>query len=101
MPDLYGGEKEKVKIYAFEVQTIKTGQERRYGDTVNEFIVKNKTELSSFPDHNDRLVERFCKAFVAAPVRFKDSPCHFDSKETFKKIDDVTYSYKQVIPSTH
>ena len=89
------------KIYIFEVETTKTGQARPYADTINEFIITNKAELSKYPEADDRLVERFCKSIIASPVRFIDSPCHFDSTETLTKLDDRRYRYTQVIPSTH
>jgi hypothetical protein len=87
--------------YNFDVEVIHVGQKRAYGDTFNDYKITINHELSAFKSHNDLMVENFCKSIVSKPVRFIDSPCHFDSKETFEKIDDKTYIYHQVIPSTH
>ena len=85
------------KVYKFKVETIQAGQKRKYGDSYYEFIVTNECEI----DYAPSIVEKFCKGFLHPPVRFKDSPCHFDSTETLEKIGDRKYRYYQVLPSTH
>lgn len=87
----------ETQTYIFEVETVRNGQERKYGDTIKEYIVTNRCEIN----FNEFVVEKFCKGFLSPPVRFKDSPCWFDSKETFEKIEDRKFRYTQVIPSTH
>ena len=86
----------KIKEYIFEVETIRAGQGRKYGPTEKEFIITNKCKA----DYSEFVVKRFAE-FICPPVRFKDSPCWADSKETFKKIGDRKYRYFQRIPSTH
>ncbi len=82
--------------YKFTVEIIQAGQKHKYGDSYFEYIITNECKFD-----NDSIVERFCKGVLCPPVRFKDSPCHFDSTETFKKIADRKYRYYQVLPSTH
>lgn len=86
-----------IRTYFFEVETVRGGQIGPYADTVDEFIIRDKNEK----EHSEFIIEKFCKGFIAKPVRFKDSPCWADSKEEFGKIGDREYKYKRTIPSTH
>ena len=86
----------EIKEYIFEVEEVRAGQVRKYGPTENEYIITNKCET----DYDVSVVKRFAE-FVRPPVRFKDSPCWADSKETFEKIGDRKYRYFQHVPSTH
>ena len=87
----------EIKEYIFQVETVRSGQVRKYGPTENEYIITNKCDR----DYAESVIERFCKGFLKPPVRFKDSPCWADSKETFEKIGDRKYRYAQHVPSTH
>lgn len=84
------------QTYVFEVETIKSGQPRKYADEEYEFIVTNKCET----EYSPHVIERFCKGFLRPPIRFKDSPCWADSVESFEKIDNRTFRYKQRVPFT-
>ena len=85
----------EVKEYLFEVEFIRTGQARKYGPIENEFIITNKRKI----DYTEFVMRRSAE-FVCQPVRFTDSPCWADSKETFEKIGDRKYRYFQSVPST-
>ena len=85
------------KIYKFKVNVIESGQRRKYGDSYYTYTVTNECEQN----YDASVIERFCKGFLRRPVRFIDSPCHFDSTETFEKLGDREYKYCQVVPSTH
>lgn len=83
--------------YCFEVETVRSGQPRPYADSIYEYIVTNKCEIN----YSAAVIENFCKGFLRPPVRFTDSPCVFDSRETFEQIGDRKFRYMQVVPSTN
>ncbi len=84
-----------------EVEIVRQGQVRKYAGHENEYIVS----ITSDPQLGEIMeavkVEDFCTTSIKRPVRFKDSPCPFDSTETIEKIEQGKYRYKQSIPSTH
>ena len=85
--------------YHFEVETIESGQRRKYGDSYYHYIVENISEIA----FNKSVIELFCRGFLKPAVKSKDDQkCWSNTYMTeFRKVDDRKFVYKCVSPSTH
>lgn len=86
-------------VYNLEIETLESGQRRRYGDSYYRYIVEDKGE-NALPGP---VVEFFCRQFLKPAVKSRaDQKCWADTYMTgFSKIGERKYEYTCVSPSTH
>ena len=95
--------------YNFDVETLESGQRRKYGDSYYRYIIVNNSEV----DFNEFVIRSFCTRFLKPAISNEKrkeligkevglSEHHFATHYTrFEKTGDRTFEYEVTMPSTH